>query len=163
MSTIQDQISNKTSKLKRHLFDYKVRLSGNCTGAIRLKIDENRYGDETITVICHNRINAIINYPTEIPFYRIRGEVQQVISEPTGTYLYDILPIELFTQFKDDVEKGDLIIRKIKDEHDECILHVLRITEILGAFKTNIVWKKSQCAPYNMILTSEIINIINKY
>lgn len=163
MGTIQDRISKKTSKLKRYMFDYKIRLSGNCTEAIRLKVDENRYGDETITIVCHNRINAIINYPTEIPFYRIRGEIQQPISEPTGTYLYDILPIELFTQFSDNVEEKDIIIRKIKDEHGECILHILRVSEILGAFKTDIVWKKAYCAPHNMTLSAEMIDIINNY
>ena len=161
---IQNKLAKKQAGLKRKLMDYKIRLSGNCSQIIRIYTEENKYGDETLTTINHCMILAIIDYPGELPLYRLRTSADDSeIDEPTGIFLYDIIPIEVYTQWKDKVEIGDLLVRKIKDETDSCLVNVLRISNILGSFKTDLIWKKCLTAPYNMTISQEVQDIIDAY
>ena len=163
--SIQDALSRKLSPIKRKLFDYKIRLSGNRSKIIRLKTTENKYGDEDITIVSDCQIIAIRNYPSEIRLYRLRTEVQIPISESTGIYFYDILPIEVFTQWKDNVEVGDILVRKIRDENycTDPLLNIIRITEVLGAFTDELAWKKSQASPHTMKMTTQLQLLIDNY
>lgn len=161
--SIQDKLSLNQSPLKRKLMDYKIRLTGNYSPIIRLQVTENKYEDEEITVISHNRIIAIIDYPGEIPLYRLRGSAQNAIDDNTGVFFYDILPIEIYTQWEDTIEVGDIIVRKIIDENEETLVNVLRISNVLGSFKRDLIWKKSYAAPHNVTLTTEIQDIIDSY
>ena len=161
--SIQGKLSNKQSPLKRKLMDYKIRLSGNCSQVIRLHVTEDKYEDEEVSVISHCLILAIIDYPGEIPLYRLRGTAQNEIDDNTGVFFYDVIPIEIYTQWKDKVEPGDILVRKILDENDNYLLNVLRVSNVLGSFKNNLVWKKCYASPHNMTLTQEIQDIIDTY
>jgi len=167
MMSIQDKISTKLAPLQRKLFDNQINLMGSSTKVIRLQVITDKYMDETITVINNDVIEIILKIPSEIPLYRLtRDTTSPVITEKTGLYLYDILPIEGYSRFEDNVEKGDIIIKKIYDENmsTDPLLLILRVSEPLGGISSNsLVWKKFNCSPHNMTLTSDIKQIIQAY
>ncbi len=164
--SIQDKLSKIHSGLMRKLFDYQLGLVSSDVKVIRLKITENQYLDETIEVISDDTITLKLALPTEIPLYRLRGEEQDAIDDKTGIFLYDILPIEGYSKFTDNVEKFDIFIKKLKDENVDTdpLLMILRVSETVGSFNVNqLVWKKFYCAPYNMTISTEIQTIIDTY
>ncbi len=165
--SIQDKISSKLAPLQRKLFDRQISLMGNNVKVIRLQVVEDKYMDETISIIDNDIIEIILDIPAEIPLYRLgRTSSSPVITESTGLYLYDILPIEGYSKFEDNVEKGDILIKKIYDEkaNTDPLLLILRISESLGSISnTDLVWKKFHCSPHNLTLTAELIQIINNF
>ena len=164
--SIQSKLAKVHSGLMRKLFDYQIGLIGSDVKVIRLKITENQYLDETIEVISDDLIELKLVLPTEIPLYRLRGEAQDVIDEKSGLFLYDILPIEGYSKFTDNIEKFDILIKKMKDENSSTdpMLMILRVTEPVGSFNVDeLVWKKFYCAPYNLTLTTEMQTIIETY
>ena len=163
---IQNKLAEVFAPLQRKLFDYQIDLIGSDVKVIRLKIVENDYEDETITVISNDTITLKLDLPTEIPLYWLRGTAQDALDEKTGLYLYDILPIEGYSSFEDNVERFDVFIKKIKDNNSSTdpMLMILRVTEPVGSFNVDeLVWKKFYCAPYNMTISTEIQTIIDAY
>jgi len=164
--SIQDKLANNLSSLQRKLFNQQIELVGSELEVIRLKTTLDKYEDETIEVISSDVIIVQLDIPSEIPLYRLRGTTQDAIDDTTGLYLYEIIPIEGYSRFEDNVEKFDIIIKKIKDENDvtDPMLMILRVSEVFGSINANaLVWKKFNCAPYNMIISEEIQNIIDSY
>ena len=165
---LQSKIALASSKLKRKLCDYSVFTSGDDVKVIRLSVSENKYGDETITVIDHSEIQLVLEIRAEIPVSRLRINISEPITTTENVYLYDILPVMGWARFDDNVEKGDILIHKVYDEDDEenntNYLWVLRVSEILGNFSHGrISGRRFQCAPYNLTLPTEVQTIINNY
>jgi hypothetical protein len=164
--SIQEKIANALSPLQRKLFDQHVNLMGSEHKVIRLKVTVDRYDTETVDIISDDIITVILDIPTEIPLYRLRGESKEQIDSTTGLYLYDILPIEGYSKFEDNVEKFDIIIKKIYDDVDSTdpMLMILRISEVLGSLNANnLVWKKFYCAPYNLRIGTSLQALIDEY
>ena len=171
--SIQERLSNVYSNLQRKLFDQQIYLTGSSMEVVRLKVVEDKYHDEEIQVISNDTITIAMDIPAEIPLYRIRNQTitagnptasQEPIEKATSIFLYDILPIEGYSRFEDNVEKGDIIIRFFSDENEEtdALILILRVSEVLGSFNANsLVWKRFQCAPHNLTLTTEIEQIIS--
>jgi len=164
---IQNKLSEVFAPLQRKLFDYEIDIIGSDVKVIRLKIVENQYEDETtITVISNDTITLKLALPDEIPLYRLRGDSLDAIDDTTGLFLYDILPIEGYSSFVDNVERFDIFVKKIKDENSSTddMLMILRVTEPVGSFNVDrLVWKKFYCAPYNMTIPTEMQTIIDAY
>jgi len=150
MSSIQSKIDRKTATLRRKLFDNSISLSGVDTKCTRLKTSKNMYGDvETFTIITDDIIMANINIPSDIPLTRLRGDAIDDVNDSNTVFFYDILPIDVYTKWSDNVEKDDILIFEMYNEFDEPIQIILKISEVVTKFKQSIVWKKSLAAPYN--------------
>ncbi len=170
----QDKLSRATSKLRRKLFDYKVGVTGTSTQVIRIKTDINKYTmDRELTLVNHEIIPFSIKLPDSLPLTRLRRlnssndvEEEAIVQ---NVYLYDVLPIEGYSKFSDNVERGDIVIKKIypdedDDGYDNPYLLTLQITETLGNVdQDHIVWKKHYCAPYTTALPESILNIIKEF
>ncbi len=164
--SIQNKLAKIFSPLQRKLFDYQIDLIGSDVKVIRLKITENQYLDEVIEIISDDVIELKLALPTEIPLYRFRNEVEDEIDEKTGLFLYDILPIEGFSKFPDNIEKFDIFVKKIKDENNltDPMLMILRVSNVVGSLNVDeLVWKKFYCAPYNLTISTELQTIIDSY
>lgn len=169
--SIQEKLSKAYAPLQRKLFDRQISLTGRVSDVIRLKVVENKYHDEEIQIVSSDRIEMVIDFPAEIPLFRFRNRnldsvdiSQEQIESNTSVYLYDILPIECYAKFEDKIERGDIIIVMYSDENLETqdLVLILRISEVLGSFNANsLVWRRFQCAPYNLTLTDEINAIID--
>lgn len=150
MSSIQSKLDRKTAVLRRKLFDNKIGLSGTDVKCTRLKTIKNMYDDvETLTIISDDTIVANIKIPSDIPLTRLRADEVDDVSDSTNVFFYDILPIDVYTQWADNIEKDDILIFDIFDERDETLQIILKIAEVVTRFKQSIVWKKSLAAPYN--------------
>lgn len=162
---IQDKISNSQARLKRKLFDYKVFISGTRHQLIRLKTEQNKYGDETIDIISSDKVILYLDIPGDLPLSRLRSDIlDPTQAQPENIFLFDILPVEGYSQFKDNVEKGDIFIKTIYFDNANKYYLVLRVSEVVGAVVNNsLTWKKFQCAPYNMILPYEVQVILDEY
>ncbi len=150
MSSIQTKIDRKTASLRRKLFDNSIALMGSDVRCVRLKTEKNIYGDvETLTVIDNDSISVVVNIPSDIPISRLRGDAVDSTNDSSTVFFYDILPIDVYSQWKNNIEKDDILIFEIFDEHDETIKIILKISDSVTKFKQSIVWKRSLAAPYN--------------
>ena len=165
---IQTKIATAQTKLKRSLRDYSITTAGDDVKVIRLTVTENKYGDETVTILSHDEIILVLDVPAQIPLTRLRTSVSDIITTTNNTYIYDILPITGFARFEDHVEKGDILIHKVYDEDDEenntNYLWILRVSEIMGNFSHGrLSGKRFLCSPYNMTLPDDVQTIIDNY
>jgi len=168
----QDKLARATSRIRRHLFDYKVSITGTQSQVLRFKVTTNEYQDREYELINYDLVPFYIKLPEAIPMSRFRSfdNPQNVLDQQdadTGNiYLYDILPIEGYSRFADDVEKGDLIIKRIEadDDNTDPYLFILQVAETLGNIdQERIVWKRHNCAPYTRQLPPEVISLIDQY
>ncbi len=150
MSSIQTKLDRKTAALRRKLFDNSISLMGQELKCVRLKTAKNMYGDvETLVVINDDVITAVIKIPSDIPFSRFRGDAVDEVNDSSTVFFYDILPIDVYSQWADNIEKDDILIFEIFDEKDEPLRIILKVSDSVTKFKQSIVWKRSLAAPYN--------------
>jgi hypothetical protein len=162
----QDKISSAFANWNRSINDYKIKESGFEGQVIRLKIEENLYGDETEwNIVSHDVITISLSIPGEIPLDRLRADVTEEVPEIKNAFLYDILPITGASQFEDNIEQGDILIHKIYTERDKDAYYLLlKISELTGNISVKHLIKKSfNCAPYNGALPQKVQDIIDSY
>lgn len=151
MSSFQSKLERASINLNRKLFDNQIKIMGKEVKVTRVKLEKNKYEDiDDIQIIKKDEIVCVINYPIGgVPLNRVRsdGFTQEVKS--TNIYLFDIIPIDIYTKWQDNVERGDIIIDKVLDENNNVIKFILQVSEVLGEFRTSLRWKKSQAAPFN--------------
>ena len=165
--SIQDSLSAKQDKLRRHLFDRKILLTGRQYEVLRItKTQFDMYGsalDEALAT--QGTLTLTVNYPKNIPLDRVKyntgTEEENKSVASTGTFFFEILPIEIYSQFKDKVETGDYIIHQLADEMGNKIVVILEVTEQLGSFGASLVWRKHLCAPFKGILPDGIQAVID--
>lgn len=158
----QSKIAQALAKVKRKNFDRMIKLVGRPISVLRFRITTDMYDDETRTLIDKQRLEVNMVFPSEIPLYRFDRNNYNKDVDDTGVFMFDILPIEIFTKWGDKVEKGDFIVCKLRDEVGNGIELLLQITETVGQFDTySLIWKKSLCAPYSGQLEAEIQTLIN--
>jgi hypothetical protein len=162
---IQDKIARSQISARHKLRDYNLSQSGIETQVVRLKTEENMYGDETVEIVDNDIITLALDLPDEVPQTRLRTDVTQQIAETQSYFFFDILPIEGYSQLEDNVEKGDIIVYTIHDAKDKPSLHlVLRVSELIGTISNRyLTSRKFQCAPYNMALPQQVQDIIENY
>ncbi len=159
---IQDYLNNASAKVQRELFDLNIRVTGRELTGIRFYVTEDQYGDEETPVpLVSSDITAIVNFPPgEVPLYRFRkspvGDRSDTNVDDSGIFFYDIIPFEVYTQWKDKIEKGDFILFKVLDEVGGPMPILLRVANALGSFHTELIWRKLLCAPYNGQAPAEV-------
>lgn len=165
MSTIQDKIELRRNSQRKKLYNNKIKLLGTESRIMRLRVAENKYGDEEVTLLSNEEMTVYLSFPADVPLNRYRDVLttnENIATE--GIYLFDILPIELFCDWNSDIEKGDFIVYKTSDVKSNLnIKMLLRVSEILGQFRKTLLYKKYNVAPYNGIIDSSILTIINSY
>lgn len=162
MASIQEKIEKRNIGARRKLFDNGIRLIGIETNTVRLKIVEDKYGDETQTIVSQDNIVVRIVYPPELPIDRYRADfIPGDAVESSHTFFYEVLPIEVYSQWTDNIEKGDLLVHKVLDEQANPIKILLKMSETLATFQTEVFWKKMYAAPYNGVVPIEIQTIID--
>lgn len=162
--SIQNKLSRSQANLKRKLFDNNVRLMGVESNVIRFHIEEDFYGDETISIISQNNMEIIIIYPGEVPLSRFRYDQSNNNDagvDETNVFFFDILPIDAYVKWSDEIEKGDFIFHNLYDEKNNKIKILFRVAEVLGSFTTDITWRKVFLAPYNGIIPQDVRNALD--
>jgi len=163
---IQDKLANFNYKAVIKLSDLNIHNVGDLTRVIRLKTTQDKYGDEEVELISFEEIELYLDIPEGIPLTRLRDSLVDNVATTESIYLYEILPIEAYTKFEDNVEKGDVIIKKITVESDKnnFKLMILRISETIGNISHgHLTLKKFNCAPEQMIFPESINAVIMDY
>lgn len=157
MASPSYKILQKVSPLQRKLFDNNVGIMGVPVAIGYFKVSEDDFGDEELTIIDKKEIDVIFNFPAEIPLdrYRINSKSDTSVDE-SNTFFFEVLPIECYTKFSDNVERGDLLLFTLTDDQSNDIKILLRISETFGGGKVSLVWKKQYCAPYSGIVPQAV-------
>lgn len=158
----QDRLASASAKVRRRLFDLDVKMKGRDVTVTRFFIEEDIYADERRTKISQSTVTMKIVYPQgEVPLQRFRTSASSPGAQETGLFFFDILPIEVYTQWADHVEIGDYIFQVIKDELGQKMGILLQIANMFGAWDTELVWRKGWAAPYNGDLPPEVKSAID--
>jgi len=138
-------------------------MKGRQVNVTRFYVTEDIYADEHVTKISSSDVVMKIVYPPgEIPLQRFRksGATEKV--EDTGTFFFDILPIEVYTRWADNIEVGDLILHMIKDENSKKMGILLKVSNLFGAWDTELVWRKGWAAPFSGDVPDDVLASIDK-
>lgn len=164
--SLQDKIIKSQIGAMHTLRDYKTSQMGFTGQVIRLKVEENMYGDESIEIINDDIVTLSIALPDEIPQTRMRSDVTQALATTESWFFYDVLPIEGYAAYEDNIEKGDLLIIKIFDNKTDStpFYLVLRVSDIIGTVSLRYMTsRKFYCAPHNLALPPAVQQIIDNY
>jgi hypothetical protein len=144
------RLALKQSKLKRKLVDNLMSHGGYTGKVLKLSISEDRYHDEEVSFNPDKDIKfvtAVIEFPNkEIPIFNTEGYTK-------GINIYDLLPINAYFKFSDNIKKGDIIIIKYllsPDNPKDYKLNILQIVESLGLFSNVMLMNKFHVAPFQL-------------
>jgi hypothetical protein len=174
----QSKIAHSISGIRRKLFDYKIFVTGSESQVIRFVVREDAYKDREYELLDYQIIPFVVKLPDALPMTRLRtfDTLGNAVASPTdeastsSIFLYDILPLEGYSRFSDNCERGDIIVQRIfTDRHDgqggnDCYLFVMQIAETVGNIDiSELVWKRHNLAPYTRELPPDVVDIINTF
>lgn len=165
--SIQDKILQANIKVRRTLYNSRVKQSGNTTQMIRLEIVEDDFGDFTSQrIINHELVEVEISGLDQVPLSRLRTNITTPTAPSTNLFLYDILPLKMHTPFSVNIQKNDVLVQKVQDETEatKAFYLVLQVTEVTGAITIpHLVGLEYNIAPYTQRLPSEAEQIVDSY
>lgn len=161
--SIFDSLTKANQKIKKRLFDSNIKKLGRTIKVVRIQYQEDMYKDLTdVEALSSNEISAIINFNEEMPLNRFRLDGTDHI-EDTRTFFFDLVPIEIFTRFEDQLELRDLLFFWFTDENANKIPMLLQITEVFGRFESSLIYKKAYAAPVYGALTQPLYRLLKDF
>lgn len=144
-----EKINNFNAKAIRKLSDYHIFTQGRQTECTRISRVADVWGNEDTETISVSTIQAVFTFPPgEMPLIRLRaGKGTQAETEATGLYFYDVLPIEIYIRWEDEIEVGDILYFYATDEKGNKIPVVFKILDEKGSFSSQLIWRKMMAAP----------------
>jgi hypothetical protein len=144
-----EKMENWGAGQRRRLFDHSLFMKGRKLQGVRLYRQMDKWGNAKEEVISTDEINAVVSFPGgEMPMMRLRGGKGQTESAgETGTFFYDILPIEIFFPWETKMEEGDIVFFTVGDEMGNQLPLMFRILVSVGSITTQVVWRKWNAAP----------------
>jgi hypothetical protein len=150
-----NKINNWIAKSIRKLSDYHIFVGGRHTECTRLSRNTDVWGNDQLETISVSSVPVIFIFPPgEMPLIRIRaGNGTQAEVQSSNLYFYDILPVEIYTRWEDNIENGDVIYFWAGDENGNKMPVVFKILDQKGAFSSQLIWRKYLAAPITNIET----------
>lgn len=166
--SLQDKLLKANDPLKRKLYHIKLKQSGHEHRLLRLRIEEDDFGDENSIVLkSKEAIIVEMTLPDKIPLSRLRQDLTLpgVDSNSSSFYLYDNLPIIMKASFEYKLYKDDLIIKQVFDETENRPFYLsLQVVEALGDISPNsLINLEYNVAPYIMPLPPDIAEEVYNY
>lgn len=163
--SIQQKLEKASLTARYKLFDNQIKLVGKSSLVSRFKIERNQYEDDIVVEsVKEDTVEVTIVYPAEIPISRLRNNNFNSIPDgQTNIYLFDVLPIDVYVKWTDNIIKGDFLLDIIKDENGNSIKILLKISEELftpGSY--GIVYRKLWAALYNGEIPVELQQTISQ-
>lgn len=124
----------------------------------------DKYKDREIEGIVKSFLTSvIIDIPGEVPITRLRTDVTIAPAQTKNLFFYDILPIQVYTKFEDNIERDDILIQRITMDNNFYYM-VLQITETVGNIVGGqITYKKQNASPFTMALPSMVKQITDSF
>jgi len=170
MGSAYDKINNFCARAIRKLSDYSIFTQGRKTECTRLTSVRDIWGNAEPETISVSSIQAIFVFPPgEMPLIRLRaGQGTQSQVQATSLFFYDILPVEVYIRWEDQIEVGDVIYFIALDENQRKMPIVFKILDQKGAFSSQLIWRKMLAAPVTNIdqeipadLAERLLAIVN--
>lgn len=161
--SVYESVKRASLAIKRKLFDFNLSVVGREVKVVRIRKTRDIFDDFSAPeVLSSDEIIISVAFPRELPLerYRINGSVE--VGE-SRTYFYEILPVEIYTQLKDNVEKDDFIFFYMEDEKNNLLPFLFQVTDSFGRFEIGMVWRKYYVAPYNGSDLDEVLSYLNNY
>ena len=156
MLTIQDKVQMSTRFLRRKLFDSNLRIQGMEVKAILCSVEKDNYENTSITINGYKDTVARLIFPNDEIMLGKSGN-------DTTVHLYDLLPIQGYLPFQEDVKEDDIIVFLYLDEYDNPVPVILVVTRLVAKFNRSITWKKYMFGLYHAEPFDDLKNIINEY
>ena len=133
----------------RKLSDYHIFTQGRKTECTRIAVKKDVWGNADTEAISVSQIQAVFIFPPgEMPLIRLRaGKGTQSQVQSTGLFFYDILPVEVYVRWEDEIEINDIIYFYALDEKGNKMPIVFKILDQKGAFSSQLIWRKLISAP----------------
>lgn len=162
--SVQSKLARSQIAMRNRLHDYNISQIGTETKVVRLKITRNLEGDfDQMDIISHDTLILYLDLPDEIPITRLRKSLLNEEANTNNVFFYDILPIDVYAQYKDRLEKDDILVRKL-NVYNDTFYQVLQLTETIANFQSDhLTWLKYQSAPYTAPFTQEVQDVVDSY
>ena len=116
---------------------------------------EDKYHDREFTITSSGSVSGIINYPdNEIP---ILFNTSDNTDNSLTVHMYDLLPIESWFKFENNLNKGDILLQKIKvnptgdvTDTDSFRILMLEVVDVIGKASLEVTYLKYHLAPITL-------------
>lgn len=165
------RLNYTNAKLKRKLFDNKIKLQGFEVQCIRVTITEDRFSNRDYAIENHGLIEMILDIPSKEIFMGNSSRINNDAYEQFAS-LYQLLPITGYPKNDALLEQGDLILFKyLLDPLDQTnssqknYLQALQVSAPYGRFSNTLMYRYYHLAPYtfNTDVEPELAQLISQY
>ena len=157
--SFQGKLAKKTSPFIRKVSDFHIEQLGTEIELTRVTIVEDKYHDKEFTISSSGKVTGIINYPdSEMP---ILFNSTDNTNNSTTIHMYDLLPIEGFFKFENNLNKGDILLQKIKVNPTGDItvssnfrIMMLQVVDVIGKASLEVTYLKYHLAPITLSIST---------
>jgi len=144
-----NRVNDYLAPAMRKLHDYHIFTQGRHAECTRLTRIKDAWGNEDFDTISVSQVQAIFIFPPgELPLIRLRvGKGAQAQVQSSSLFFYDILPVEIYVRWEDEIEDGDVLYFVAGDEKGNKMPVVFKILDQKGSFSSQLIWRKLIAAP----------------
>ena len=166
LCTLQARLAITQDRLRRKILDNQLRLIGNATDCIKLKVNHSYDGDHiSWDVMAANLIQVIFPPLRDVPFRRIKlkegdtWELTSLVNEmDDGAQEHYIIQVP----YRFSIDVGDLIFKVFLDEDQPMpIIIAIQVQELLGTFGGGkMIMQKCKCTIPTENFPQDVINSV---
>ena len=153
--SFQSKLAKKVAPYQRKITDFHIEQLGSEVELTRVSIIENKYHDKEFSITSSGSVAGIINYPdSELP---ILFNSSDNTDNSTSIHMYNLLPIEGFFKFENNLNKGDILLQKIKvnPTGDVAVssnfrIMMLQVVDVIGKASLEVTYLKYHLAPITL-------------
>jgi hypothetical protein len=170
--SIRDTLASLSSEIKRNLSDLQIDYLGTETQVLRIALGEkDLLGDQDETLITNLISNVIIKHPMGNNQWLFSTLNTDDTLQTDAINIWEILPITMKIKYSANIDtqpvsiqKGDMIVQLLLDEHKNNIPIIMQVTKLLGGFEGKYLYQKEyELALYRGTIPSDIQNAINLF
>jgi len=161
----QDKIQRATARIQHKMFDIAVRTLGSgASSTYLLEIEEDKFHNSKTVIKDYRQIFCRIVFPgNEIPI----RPATEVNTSSNVLMLYDILPIEMYCLFGDNVSIGDIILYKFQAGDGGIQILPLQVVnlKVKGGVSHTLIqtYIVAPITDYNLLHNPDFLTILEKY
>lgn len=162
----QAKLGRKLDNINRKVMDNNIRLSGQPTDMLRIKVNRDAISSDLIsrTIISAEIIPVIFPNMEKVPLRRLTRDGDLEVLVPNLYQFYEDQYWTIYTPAEIRLDEDDLLLRMIYDPYsDEPNIVALQCKEGLASIGYNsIVWLQYSVTLYDEKLPQDVIDIIKK-
>ena len=162
----QAKLGRKLDNINRKVMDNNIRLSGQPTDMLRIKVNRDAISSDLIsrTIISTEIIPVIFPNMEKVPLRRLTRDGDFEVLVPNLYQFYEDQYWTIYTPAEIRLDEDDLLLRIIYDPYSqESHITCLQIKEVVGTVGySSFVYFKYFCTIYDEELPSQVIELIKQ-